>query len=95
MKLLIACVLILLMIPFASSQTTNQKISEESKQEQELKRLEDEWLNTYLHGDKATFDRIVAGDFTGTDESAVLRNKAQEKELVQAPPPGGIKVSHQ
>lgn len=36
MKLLIACVLILLMIPFASSQTTNQKISEESKQEQEF-----------------------------------------------------------
>jgi ketosteroid isomerase-like protein len=93
MRLLIAVVLILATVPFASSQTTNQKVSEASKDEQELKRLEDEWLNTYLRGDKGTFDRIVADDFSGTDESAVLRNKAQEKELVIAPPPGGIKVS--
>ena len=93
MRLLIASVLILLMIAFASGQTTNEKFAEESKQTQELKRLEDEWLNAYLRDDKATFDRIVADDFTGTDESAVMRNKAQEKELLQAPPPGGIKVS--
>jgi len=93
MRLLIAGVLTLAMVTLASSQTTNQKVSEASKDEQELKQLEDEWLNTYLRGDRATFDRIVADDFTGTDESAVLRNKAQEKELVQAPPPGGIKVS--
>jgi len=93
MRLLIAGVLTLAMVTFASSQTTNQKVSEASKDEQELKQLEGEWLNTYLRGDRATFDRIVADDFTGTDESAVLRNKAQEKELVQAPPPGGIKVS--
>ena len=93
MKLLIAVVLMLAMIPFVSSQTTKHKVAEESKEEQELKRLEDEWLNTYLRADKATFDRIVADDFTGTDESGVLRNKAQEKELLQAPPPAGIKVS--
>ena len=76
-----------------SSHTTSQKVSKESKDEQELKRLEDEWLNTYLRGDKATFDRFVADDFTGTDESAVLRNKMQERELIQAPPSGAIKVS--
>jgi ketosteroid isomerase-like protein len=92
MKLLIAGVLLLAMISFSPSQTSNQKVSEASD-EQELKRLEDEWLNTYLRGDKATFDRIVADDFTGTDESAVLRNKTQERELIQAPPPGAIKVS--
>jgi ketosteroid isomerase-like protein len=93
MRLLIEGVLILALIPFASSQTTSQKVPQESKDEQELKRLEDEWLSSYLRGDKATFDRIVADDFTGTDESAVLRNKAQERELVQTPPPGAIKVS--
>ena len=93
MRLLIAGVLTLAMIPFASSQTTNQKVSEASKDEQELKQLEDEWLNTYLRGDKTTFDRIVGDDFTGTDESAVLRNKSQERELVQAPPSAEIKVS--
>ncbi|MCM3906113.1 MAG: DUF4440 domain-containing protein [Pyrinomonadaceae bacterium] len=92
MRLLIAGLLILAMIPIALSQTPNQKVSEASD-ELELKRLEDEWLSTYLRGDKATFDRIVADDFTGTDESAVLRNKTQERELVQAPPFGAIKVS--
>ncbi len=92
MKLLIAGLLILATIPIALSQTPNQKVSEASD-ELELKRLEDEWLSTYLRGDKSTFDRIVADDFTGTDESAVLRNKAQERELVQAPPTGSIKVS--
>ncbi len=93
MRLLVAAVLILAMIPLASSQTISQKVPQESKDVEELKRLEDEWLNSYLRGDKATFDRVVADDFTGTDESAVLRNKAQERELVQAPPPSPIKVS--
>jgi ketosteroid isomerase-like protein len=41
MKFLIAGVLVLAMISLASSQTTNQKVSE-AGDEQELKRLEDE-----------------------------------------------------
>jgi len=54
--------------------------------EQELKRLENEWLNSYLRGDKQTFDRIVADDFTRTDESGKFATKAEERALVQAPP---------
>ena len=53
---------------------------------QELKRLENEWLNSYLRGDKQTFDRIVADDFTRTDESGKFATKAEERALVQAPP---------
>ena len=94
MKFLVVGALMLAMVPWASSQTSNQKVPAPSD-EQELKRLEDEWLNTYLRGDKTTFDRIVADDFTGTDESAVLRNKVQERELVQAPHAGSKSVSHQ
>jgi ketosteroid isomerase-like protein len=60
--------------------------------EQELKRLEDEWLNSYLRGDKQVFDRIVADDFTRTDESGKFANKAEEREIVQAPP-AAVKVS--
>lgn len=92
MKFLVVGALVLAMVPWASSQTSDQKVPAPSD-EQELKRLEDEWLNTYLRGDKTTFDRIVADDFTSTDESAVLRNKVQERELVQAPPASSIKVS--
>lgn len=54
--------------------------------EQELKQIEDELLNSYLRGDKQVFDRIVADDFTRTDESGKFATKAEEKELVQAPP---------
>lgn len=72
-------------IVFQSSQVV-QRPGHASKDEQELRRLEDEWLGSYLRGDKATFDLIVADDFTGTDESAKVRNKAQERELIQASP---------
>ena len=62
------------------------KASLENNAEQELKRLENEWLNSYLRGDKQTFDRIVADDFTRTDESGKFATKAEEQALVQAPP---------
>jgi ketosteroid isomerase-like protein len=62
------------------------KSSAQSDAEQKLKRLEDEWLNSYLRGDKQTFVRIVADDFTRTDESGKFATKAEELALVQAPP---------
>ena len=71
---------------------TVQRPARVSKDEQALRRLEDEWLGSYLRGDKATFDRIVADDFTSTDESAMFRNKAKEREVIQAPP-STVKVS--
>jgi len=33
--------------------------STQDNAEQELKRLEDKWLNSYLRGDKQTFDLII------------------------------------
>jgi ketosteroid isomerase-like protein len=60
--------------------------SAQNNTEQELKRLENEWLNSYVRGDKQTFDRIVADDFTRTDESGKFATKAEERALVQAPP---------
>jgi Domain of unknown function (DUF4440) len=56
--------------------------------------LEDEWLSCYISGDKAKYDHIVAEDFTGTDESAIFRNKAQDRAVLpSAPVPGGIAVN--
>jgi ketosteroid isomerase-like protein len=54
--------------------------------EQELRKLENEWLSTYISGDRATYDRIVADDFTGTDESAVNRAKEQDRALLPSVP---------
>jgi ketosteroid isomerase-like protein len=69
-----------------------QRPAQASKDEQELRRLENELLGAYLRGNKATFDRIAADDFTSTDESAKVRSKAEEREIIQAPP-DSIKVS--
>jgi ketosteroid isomerase-like protein len=91
MRLVVAGLLSLGLIPLGFSQMV-QKPAQASQDEQGLRRLEDEWLGSYLRGDKATFDRIVANDFTGTDESAKVRNKAEERELIQAPP-ASIKTS--
>ena len=91
MRLIVAGLLSFALIPVGFGQTV-QKLAQAIKDEQALSRLEDEWLGLYLRGDKATFDRIVADDFTGTDESAKVRNKAQERELIQAPP-ASIKTS--
>ncbi len=91
MRLLFAGVTLFAMFSLALGQMKNET-SAQNNVEQELKRLEDEWLNSYLRGDKQTFDRIVADDFTRTDESGKFATKAEEKELVQAPP-ASVKVS--
>lgn len=65
-----------------------------SDDEHELRKLENEWLSVYISGDKATYDRVVADDFTGTDESAVKRSKEQDRALLPAAPtPGGIALN--
>jgi hypothetical protein len=62
--------------------------------EHELRKLENEWLSVYISGDKATYDRVVADNFTGTDESAVKRSKEQDRALLPAAPtPGGIALN--
>ncbi|MBA3570366.1 MAG: nuclear transport factor 2 family protein [Pyrinomonadaceae bacterium] len=90
MRLSVASVLVLALFALGSSQLA-QRFAQDSK-ERELRRLEDEWLSSYLRADKTIFDRIVAEDFTGTDESAKVRNKAQARELIQVPP-SSIKAS--
>ena len=76
----------------AVGQNIGSSSSERIKQD--LVRLENEWLSTYISGDKATYDRIVADDFTGIDESAVLREKADDRALLpSAKVPGGSAVN--
>ena len=85
MRLLVTSVIIFTIFSTALGQKKNQRSTHNSV-EQELKRLEDEWLNSYLRGDKQKFDQVVADDFTRIDESGKLATKAEEKALLQAPP---------
>ena len=91
MRLVVAGLLSFALVPVGFGQLV-QKLEQVMQDERALKRLEDQWLGSYLRGDKATFDRIVAESFTGTDESAKVRSKAQERELIQAPP-ASVKAS--
>lgn len=90
-KLLIAVYCVL----FFVTQVTGQRPpAPSSKIIEELIALENEWLSTYVSGDKAKYDRIVADDFTGTDESAISRNKADDRALLPAAKvPGGSAVN--
>ena len=95
MRIVLAGVIVLAAVSIAVSQKRDERPIQNSV-EQELRRLEDEWLNSYLSGDKATFDRIVAEDFTGTDESAKVRSKTEERELVQPTPgPAGVTLTNE
>ena len=79
MRLLFLGVILFAMFSFALGQAKNQSSTQNSV-EQELKGLENEWLNSYLRGDKQTFDRIVADDFTRTDESGKFATKAEKSD---------------
>ena len=85
MRLLLVGIFLFAVCSYSPGQMED-KGSLKNNAEQELKRLENEWLNSYLRGDKQTFDRIVADDFTRTDESGKFATKAEERALVQAPP---------
>ncbi|HSK71346.1 MAG TPA: DUF4440 domain-containing protein [Pyrinomonadaceae bacterium] len=85
MKLLFVGIILFAVFSVAFGQMKNES-SKQNNSEEELKRLENEWLNSYLRGDKAAFDRIVADDFTGTDESGTVRSKTEERALIQAAP---------
>jgi ketosteroid isomerase-like protein len=85
MRLLFAGAVLLAISSLSLGQMKNRP-SAQNDVEQELKRIENEWLNSYLRGDRQTFDRIVAEDFTRTDESGKFATKAEEKEIIQAPP---------
>lgn len=85
MRLLFASTIMFTVFSLALGQLKNES-SPQNKVEQELKRVENDWLNSYLRGDKQTFDRIVADDFTRTDESGKFATKGEEKALIQAPP---------
>jgi pimeloyl-ACP methyl ester carboxylesterase/ketosteroid isomerase-like protein len=85
-----SCVADLPQTPFQTSSTQLRREQPlTNNDEQELRKLENDWLSTYISGDKATYDRIVADGFTGTDESAVKRTKEQDRALLPSAPVAG------
>ena len=52
--------------------------------EQELIRMENDWLQAFFKNDGAFADRFLAEDYLGTDEHGDVRDKAQEIAEIKA-----------
>lgn len=56
-----------------------------SKAEEEVRRLEREWLDAYEQNDGRAMDRIVADDFTITFPNGAMQTKPQLMTMVKSP----------
>ena len=86
MKMILATTLLLVAAsPFAYSQTDTRATSGSAKVEQEIRRLEREWFDSYVRGDRAAFDRIVADDALMTYGNGKVGNKSEAIAEIKAP----------
>ncbi len=76
------CAVILASAVIAWTQMSAQPTS--GSVEQELIKLEQGWANANVKADVAFLDRILAEDYTWTDENGVLRTKAQNLEVFKS-----------
>jgi ketosteroid isomerase-like protein len=60
-----------------------------SRAEEEVRRLEREWLDAYERHDAAAMDRIVAEDFTITFPNGAMQTKPQLMTMIKTPPKPG------
>ncbi|MGA9998190.1 MAG: nuclear transport factor 2 family protein [Pyrinomonadaceae bacterium] len=76
-NLVIVAVMMMLGISVAKGQTQGVNASQDAKAEQELRKLEREWLDAYDNHDVEAMKRIVADDFTITYENGSVLDKAK------------------
>jgi uncharacterized protein (TIGR02246 family) len=70
---------------FAFTQTNSGGAGQDTKIEQEIRRLEREWFDSYVRGDRAAFDRIVADDAVMTYGNGKVGNKSEAIAEIKAP----------
>ena len=86
MKQIIAVGLCLVAVSsFAFAQTNPSKAAQNIKVEQEIKKLELEWFDSYVRGDRAAFDLIVADDVVMTYANGKVGNKSEAIAEIKAP----------
>jgi uncharacterized protein (TIGR02246 family) len=86
MKMIFATALLVVAVsPFAHGQTDARAPAGNSKVEEEIRRLEREWFDSYVRGDRAAFDRIVADDAVMTYGNGKVGNKSEAIAEIKAP----------
>ena len=86
MKIILAIALLVIAASsFAYGQTDARAASENGKVEQEIRRLERQWFESYVRGDRAAFDLIVADDAVMTYGNGKVGNKSEAIAEIKAP----------
>ena len=86
MKIILAAALFVVAASsFAYGQTNAGPASGSAKVEQEIRTLEHEWFDSYVRGNRAAFDRIVADDAVMTYGNGKVGNKSEAIAEVKAP----------
>src|SRR5438105_13196097 len=86
MKIILAAALLVVAASsFAYGQTNAGPASGSAKVEQEIRTLEHEWFDSYVRGNRAAFDRIVADDAVMTYGNGKVGNKSEAITEIKAP----------
>lgn len=88
-KLLNVCLLLTAMMSLSGSQVNSQQV-QNNKAEQEVKKVERQWLDAYEQHDAAAMDRIVASDWMITYPDGSTSAKEQVMQLVKSPRKEGM-----
>lgn len=84
-KFSIICVLLASTMALAASSMRKRQEPQNSNAEQEVKKLEREWLDAYEQHDAAAMDRIVSSDFTITYPDGDVLTKEQIMRMIKSP----------
>ena len=90
-RIFVMAILVLVTQSSALGQAENKTTKHNEKAEQELLRVEKEYLDARVRNDKAAIERVVADDFIGTNSGGQVSGKA---ETLNSPntTPGGMKI---
>ena len=79
-------VLVMLLVAACGTSAARQESpSKLSKAEEEVRRLERQWLDAYEQNDAEAMERIVADDFTITFPNGAMQTKPQLMTMVKSP----------
>src|SRR5438132_3218958 len=86
MKIILAATLLVVAASsFAYGQTNAGPASGSAKVEQEIRTLEHEWFDSYVRGNRAAFDRMVAENAVMTYGNGKVGNKSEAIAEIKAP----------
>ena len=84
-RVLVIALLVVAASSFAFGQKESRQTVRNAQVEQEIRKLEREWFESYVRGDRMAFDRIVADDAVMTYGNGKVGNKSEAMAEIKAP----------